>query len=112
MPSSRRTWAPWHVGGRRRPRVLTALAKLEPERPRFCLPMLEEVTEPRVALGTAGSKGCQLHPFGRAIAMDAGGLLDRPAPLGKGPLDIARDGRDPERIGLPLKPNGLALQLC
>jgi hypothetical protein len=43
--------------------------------------------------------------------VDAGGLLDGLAPFGESPLDIARDGRDPERIGLPLKPNALALQL-
>jgi hypothetical protein len=42
--------------------------------------------------------------------MNAGRLLDGPAPLGEGPLNIARDGRDPEHIILPLKPNALALQ--
>ncbi len=43
--------------------------------------------------------------------MDAGGLLDGLAPLGEGPLDIARDGCNPERIILPLNPNALPLQL-
>jgi len=43
--------------------------------------------------------------------MNAGGLLDGLAPLGECPLNIARDGRDPERIIVPLKPNALALQL-
>src|SRR5229473_2991989 len=105
MPASRRTWARWPVGGGRRPRMLAALAKLEPERLGLCLPMFDEVAEPRVALGTAGSKGCQLHPPGCAVPVNAGGLLDGLAPLGEGPLNIARDGRDPERIILPIKPN-------
>ena len=73
--------------------------------------MLDEVAEPCVALGTAGPQGCQLHPFGCAVPMKAGGLLDGMAPLGEGPLSIARDGRDPERIILPLKPKPKALQL-
>jgi hypothetical protein len=111
MPASRRTWTRWLVGGGRRPRVLAALAELEAECSGFCLPMLDEVAESGVAFGTAGSQGCELHPFGCAVAMDAGGLLDGLAPLGEGSLDITRDGRDPERIILPLKANALTLQL-
>ena len=91
--------------------VLTALAELEPERFGFCLPMLDEVAESCVPLGTAGPKGCQLHPFGCAVPMNAGGRLDGLAPLGECPLNIARDGRHPERIILLFKPNALALQL-
>ena len=111
MPASRRTWARWSVGGSCRPRALAALAKLEPERLGLCLPMLDEVAESCVPLGTAGPKGCQLHPSGCAVPMNAGGLLDGLAPLGESPLDIARYGCNPERISLPLKPNALPLQL-
>jgi hypothetical protein len=85
-----------------------ALAELEPERFGFWLPMLDEVTESCVALGTAGPKGCQLHAFGCAVPMNPGGLLDGLEPLGECPLNVARDGRDPERIVLLLKPNALA----
>jgi hypothetical protein len=91
--------------------VLTASAKLEPKRFGFCLPMLDKIAESGVALGTAGPKGCELHPSGCAVSVDAGGLLYGLAPFGEGPLNVARDGRNSERIGLPLKPNALALQL-
>jgi len=111
LPARGPSWTRSAAGGDHRLDVLAALAKLEPERLGLCLPMLDEVAESCVALGTEGPKGCQLHPFGRAVAVNSGGLLDRLAPLGKGPLDIARDSRDPERIGLPLKANALALQL-
>jgi hypothetical protein len=53
----------------------------------------------------------QLHPLRCAVPVDAGGLLDGPAPLGESPLNVARDGRDSERIILPLKPNTLPFQL-
>lgn len=108
--TSRRTSVSSPACGGRCQDVLTALAELEPERSGFCLPMFDEVAKSCVALGTAGSKGCQLHPFGCAVPVDAGGLLDGLAPLGESPLNIARDGRDPERIILPLKPNALTLQ--
>jgi hypothetical protein len=111
VPASRRKWARWPVGGGRRPRMLAALAKLEPERFGFCLPMLDEIAKLCVALGTAGPQSCQLHPLGCAVPMGAGGLLDGLAPLGESPLNIARDGRDPECIILPLNPNAPPLQL-
>jgi hypothetical protein len=55
----------------------------------LCLPMLDELAELRVAL-EASSKSSQLHPFGCAVSVKAGGLLDGPAPLGEGPLHALR----------------------
>src|SRR6266567_7758641 len=81
VPACRRSWVTSPVGDSSRPHALTSLAELEPERFGFCLPMLDEVAEPCVPLGTAGPKGCQLHPFGCAGPMKAGGLLDGMAPL-------------------------------
>jgi hypothetical protein len=80
-----------------------AQAELEAECLGLHLPMLDKVAEPCVSLGTAGPKGCELHSFRCAVAMNAGRLLDGLAPLGEGPLDIARDGGNPECILLPLE---------
>ncbi len=67
--------------------MLAALAELEPERSGFCLPMLDEVTEPCVLLGTAGSKGCQFHPLGGAVT-DLFDSDDLPLPNPKAAAEI------------------------
>jgi hypothetical protein len=66
-------------------------------------PGREQIVESHVLLRATGSQRRAFHSLGRLVPVGSRSLFDRLPPLREGALDVARDRRDAESVGILLE---------